>query len=222
MSSTPDLSLRVLLNYASSISVVLPFIAVFYSGSGKLIRNSFFMLIVLSFFVELISSVLSYFKLNNIWLYYLFTPVEFSLILFSLNNLLKEKLNTTTVAAFVVMIFAFTMVDFLFINGIQHFNSFTRSMELLLLISISLYGFFNLMRNPPSFFLQRSPLFWLSFSVLLYSAGNLFLFASHNILLEVQKQQSQNYWILHSILNIVFNLLLAKTVLCMKAEQKFR
>lgn len=211
-----------ILDYSSAISVLLPsLLCLRYPRVVITYSKHLFALVILCIIVEAIGTTLSIFRLNNIWLFYLFTMIEFYLLVESIQEFSIKRLPIFTVIGLVLLNGIFVCIDFFFITELNDLNFFSRSVESLLLIGVSLYGFYDLMKNSSTLFIQKSPLFWLLFGILFYSAGNLFLFATRKLLFEKANLPVHNFWVIHSIINIIFNLLLAKTLLCLRTESKY-
>lgn len=153
------------------------------------------------------------------WLYYIYTIVEFAMLTAALQRLQYQKMPIATIGILILINTACVIVDVSYISGLDLYNSFSKSVEALLLIGVSLYAFYDLLKYPDTNkFLGQSPLFWLALGILIYMAGNLTLFAIDNILYKQNNPAYKDIWDLHSVLNIVFNLFFIKTILCMKEE----
>lgn len=169
--------------------------------------------------VETIASVLYYYKASNIGLYSVFTVVEFALLTASLQRLQYQKVPVAITGTLILVNLACAILDYGYINGPNLYNSFSRIIAGISIIGLSLYAFYDLLRHPlTDKFLGQSALFWLALAILIYTSGNLFMFAVNNLLYTQHHPAHSLTWILHSILNILFNILLTKSVLCLKEK----
>jgi hypothetical protein len=150
------------------------------------------------------------YHLSNMYLFYAFTVIETMVLTLAVNRLLTKRIPIFVLAIIAVIIMPVTYIDFRFIAGLQHFNSVSRSVECVLLLGVALYALYDLMKFLPAPKVQQLPLFWMAFAMLLYFAGDLVLFVITGM------PQAKSFWILHSVLNIIFNVLLAKVVVCFK------
>lgn len=100
---------------------------------------------------------------------------------------------------------AFSLMDFLFIQGPQTFNSYATYASGILIIILALRFLYQLLTEMPVAKVQTLPLFWLAFGVLLYYGGNLFLFLFNNYLIAHLPKHHESIWQLHNILNISKN-----------------
>lgn len=177
------------------------------------------LLLTLTVVVESIASILFYHGTNNLWLYTSFMVIEFALLTAAIQRLQHQKAPVVLIGAFILINTSFAILDYNFINGPNLLISFSRVVTSILLIGLALYAFYDLLRYPlTGKFLGQSAQFWLALAVLVYFSGNLFMFAVTNRLYIQHHPDQYLTWILHSFLNIIYNLLLAKTVLCLKEE----
>lgn len=210
--------------YISTVSAVIPcFAALWFIRDVYAKNRPFVILLIVTFVVEVIAVYLSLHRANNMWLYSSFTVVEFALLTASLQRMQYQKAPVAVTGAFVLLMLAITLADVLYISRMQQYNSFPRILECLLLIALSLFAFYDLIKNhiKQSVHLTISPLFWLALATLVYMAGNLFVFAVTNILSANNDPAYRKAWVIHSILNFVFNIMLLNVVLCLKKAPSY-
>jgi ABC-type multidrug transport system fused ATPase/permease subunit len=164
--------------------------------------------------LETLTLGLMYFRGNNMIVTYLLTPTEYFFLLAALNHLMVAKFNKLWWAAGAI-IAVMTIVDYILIGKGIYFNSFSRTLSSFLLIIASIVSLFDILNNPPDIYIHRTPLFWLAIAVLSYMAGNLFLFAINQVN-QIKAILPKDIWLLHTFLQIAFNLLLEKSILCLK------
>lgn len=171
----------------------------------------------------MIAIFLFYNKANNMWLYYSYTVVEFALLTASLQRMQYQKIPVAFTGILILLMTGATLADALKINGLQQYNSFSRSVECLLLIGLSLFSFYDLIKYhvKQNTHLTASPLFWLALAILVYMAGNLFVFAVTNILSANNDPAYAKAWVIHSVLNILYNIILVNVVLCLKKAPSY-
>lgn len=144
-------------------------------------------------------------KINNLWLFHIFTLVEYSFLIlvfssWQKNALLKRNMRLS------IPIFAmiWVMAKF-FLEGFNEIDNFTSSVESVLLVVVSAYTLYDLNKeNVVSIY--KEPRFWVAGAVLIYFSGNLLCFAFSNVVL---------VWPIHSVLNIIANLLYTGGFLCL-------
>lgn len=162
--------------YVSTLSALIPCVfAIWYIRDIYSKNKPFIVLLITTFIVEVVAINLSVRQANNMWLYYSFTVVEFALLTASLQRLQYQKVPVKITGTLILLLLACTIADAFYLSGLNMYNSFSRSVECLLLIGLSLFGFYDLIKNhsKQNTHLSSSPLFWLALAVLTYYGGQL-------------------------------------------------
>ena len=131
----------------------------------------------------------------------LFFVIQFVLLFLILSH--GRKLVNLKIVFYACL--AFAIINYLFIQTPQTFNSYTAYVGGILIILTSLNFLYQLLVERPVEKIQTLPLFWVAFGALIYHAGTLFLFLFNNYLLAHQLETHQTIWILHNMLNISKN-----------------
>ncbi len=84
------------------------------------------------------------------------------------------------------------------------FNTYGRSVECLVMISLAITVFYEFYSREEDIFIDRSPLFWFNVAILTYFSGAFFSF-----ILSREILSGPMPWLLHNASNIMKNLLLA-------------
>jgi hypothetical protein len=138
--------------------------------------------------------------------YSLFTLIEylcFSYYIYSKINTPSFKLIISIISA----IFLFLMGGFVLENFAQQtFDSFTASLEAIIIIFYCLLFFFEQISSNNTTYLYNIYSFWIIIAFLFYLAGGLFLYALAN---NLSKQEVAYYWNINYIFNVFKNLLFA-------------
>ncbi len=168
-----------------------------------------FILVFISLSVEMISWGFSQFSQNNLYIFHLFTVIEFTLItLFYI--LYFKKYFKPIVFLILIPVFLIIAITEYTIKGAGCMNNITTSIESILFVSFSLFLYYYVMTKSLIENLFSSSVFWLNSAILIYFSGNLLLFIFSSYLAETEQE---NYFILwatiHSFFNITFNLLLS-------------
>lgn len=99
-------------------------------------------------------------------------------------------------------------------GGLAQFPSAVMTAQCALFILLALLYFYQWLHQPVMTAFEHTPLFWVNAGVLVYFSGNLFLFMLQEWLSRTPQLHLQNYWVIHSVANIVANLLYAIGLLC--------
>lgn len=154
--------------------------------------------------VDVSSLYLALNRINNIWLFHLFTPLEYGILVMVFSYWQKEPLLRLVLRLSIPLFVLICLVNKLFLENLVSFDNFTVSLESSALIMISVFTLFSLYRDN-SGLISKDPRFWITVAVLIYFAGNLPTFAFANIIA---------LWSIHSILNITSNILFSGGFLC--------
>ena len=192
-----------ILNY-KHLNKVQKIAAVFFIVSGLFDLS---LLLVRHFNITLITSGG---RANNAPLIHLFILVSvlfYALIYFhAFNKLALKKLSLALSVITGVLIF----INAFFIEGLLKFPSIGNTILSVTLILLSLLYFWQLLDQAEIVRLEKQPMFWISAGVLSYCSINIFLF----MLMRSLGSLSSNFWTIHSIINIIANLLFAIALFC--------
>src|SRR5258706_3424851 len=170
---------------------------------------------ILSILFEIQASLLKPIYYNNMPGLHLFTVCEFiflSLVYyyhFSKNSVLSRFIILNTCLFLLAASF-----DAFIINGILEPNNLSRTYSSISLVTMSLIFFYSFFKNDYEFYSWQYPMFWFNTGVLIYFALNLFYFMLNNYLVEHAYSIAYNSMRVHAAINIISNLLYAKSFLC--------
>ncbi len=183
-------------DYFSIISSYIPFITgiIFFRALDKNLKILFIFIIV-KILTDATATILALHQLNNMWVFHIYTLLEYFFLTYILANWQQVKLSkiilltSIFVFAMIWIISKFTIEKFLL------FDNYTSALCSTLLTGLSLLTLFQIMQdNLTGIFHDHR--FWVSFAILMYSAGNFFTFALATIYL----------WSPHNMINILSNL----------------
>lgn len=154
--------------------------------------------------VDVLGLYLAFNRISNIWLFHLFTPLEYGFLVMVFSCWQKRSLLRLLLRLSIPLFALICIVSKLFVENLVSFDSFTSSLESWALILISIYTLLGLHRDK-SFPILGMPRFWIASAVLIYFSGNLPIFAFANM---------AAVWTINHILNILSNILFAGGFLC--------
>ena len=171
--------------------------------------RSIFWLCVISFFLDGAARVFWVLKMPNLWLGHLNTLIEFLLIA----NAYRLVLNGNPSLGFMRwLMIGFTVLavgNSMILQDLYQFNTYIKVVEAILLISLSLSFFYQLLKQLTVHRLERLPFFWINSAVLLYFSSSLFVFIYSNYILFYSYELGITIWFIHALFFILFNLILA-------------
>lgn len=214
-----------LLKGISPFFVVLPLIiGHFRFRSLDLGPRLLFLAIEVGVLAEILMKIFAKAFHNNMPVVHSYTIIEFCLLIsvfhFGKPGLLPRKVYLSLVGCFL-----FIAGGNIFVNqGIWEGNSLVRSIEGIILIIISLYYFFDLLKQLDTHNPENTFMFWVSIAMLVYFAGNLLIFIYYNRILNIGAQSDyardlmRQIVLIGYILNIFLYSLYSIALLCKNSK----
>lgn len=171
-------------------------------------------LLVLFIFVALVegtSIFLAIYCISNIWLLYIYTPLEYGFLALIFSFWQREAMLKTILRISIPFFILFSIGTKLFLEDYGYFDSYTVTVESIIFVGISTYTLRNLTRENRGF-LCSEPSFWVGIAVLIYFAGNLLTFALSKAIVA---------WSWHATLNIIANVCFAGGFLCFHRRRNY-
>jgi len=160
---------------------------------------------------ELLATYLRMRGVNNLWVYHLFVPCTFLVILRIYKKVFEQVISRWVFNATSISFLLFAAFNSLFIQPLDVFNSNTITVSSVLYILLSITYFHQLLRNTAHLALERTPMFWLNTGVLIYYSGTLLLYVLVNYVagLGETAKVSISLWALNIVFNIILNIFYA-------------
>ncbi|WP_299259424.1 hypothetical protein [uncultured Aquimarina sp.] len=144
--------------------------------------------------------------MNNLPLYHFYAVIEFVLII-NIYRIVLSKIFSKQV--FIILGVAFTIfaiMNTLFFQNLNTFNSNVTTLMGLLVIFLALSYFYALLKEVKYSALETNPMFWINAGFLIYFSSNLILFFINNNMFKGSTEASYLVWGLHAIVNIVLTI----------------
>ncbi len=149
---------------------------------------------------------------TNVPLLHLFTPIEFCMFIWVFWKYFDKSIFVYL--AIIVPFVGIALLDAFYINGIYSHNIVARPTESIILMIASFYYFYlNLTNHNKTTLIYREAMFWFSTGILIYFAINFYMFLMISQLVPPTAYLSID---IHSVFNIIANLLFAKAFTCFK------
>lgn len=158
---------------------------------------------------EFVGEIASNYLGTNLFLFHLYTYVEFGIIAFIFYNLSKEVVWKRIILIFAIIFALFSIINLTFIETLLQFNSNQRYLEGIMILIFCVGYYTKLLRKAENIYLEKHPFFWLTSGYFIYFAGTLFLFLFSR---ELMENNNAAFWSLHGILNIFLNLIYVLTL----------
>lgn len=204
-----------ILNYISAFSILLPV------GAGLLHYGQYVdflrwltVFFVISAFFDLALAVTNYFGIHNLFLFHVFALVNLLFLAGFYYLIFDKKIVRQLLVGTAFFILLLALARSAQVGSWQQFPSFSITLQGILFIFLALLYFYQLVRRQTLVPIERQPLFWINAGVLLYFSGNLFLFMLQSRLGGSEHAAYNAYWVIHSIVNTIANVLYAVGFLC--------
>jgi hypothetical protein len=199
------------MNYVVPASVLIPLVTSVFNF--KLLTKEYKILccyFITSFSVNLITTVLSYFRIPNLIFFHLYTLVEAIFLLLFFQQAIEVGKNMATAIGFLLVAFPlYCVVNFIYFQNATVFNTYTHPVESLMFIGLSIY-YFGVSRSQ-----EEAEASWITFpsnwfvsGLLLYFSSTFFLYIFSNVLMSnYSTAVNILIWNIHGIIVIATNLL---------------
>jgi len=151
----------------------------------------------------------NWFQMGFHWLGNVYLLVEFMMLsIYYRNKVFRSKtLFLFTLATGLTIFIISTSAQE---NGWRSFNYDATSFLNLFYLLLAMAGFYTLLRDQKTFFLERSSFFWVNVTILIYTSGNFFIFLLRNNIEANDPKFMDLLWARGFLsLNILKNMLLA-------------
>ena len=132
-----------------------------------------------------------------------FTIFEFAVFAYFFNLIINIPLAKRVMSFTSIIVLTILIILFIRANK-RNFDSFSASLESVIIIIYCLIFFFEQISKPQTYFLYTLPYFWIVLGILIYMASTLFLFILAG---NLSDEEFRKYWIINSISNIISNII---------------
>lgn len=205
----------------SQASILLPIIGglIFYYKLDRKFKLFFWFFVSCALF-EIQATVSKKILGNNMPGLHLYTLIEFCVFSvafywsFQKTALLSKLLYINT-----FFFLTLAIIDATLINGIWAPNTVSRTYSSISLVSYALVFFYQFFKNNMRYYTWEIPMFWIGVGVLVYFSLNIFYFMLNRYLIENTIYTANLSLLSHAGINIISNILYARSFLCFKKPQ---
>jgi hypothetical protein len=163
---------------------------------------------ILSVITQVVSYILWDHRINNLPALHIFTILEYLLVLWYFSRLLNDFFPKWSWLFLAAAFPLYSIADSIWIEPINTFNSYSRTVEALIIIFLSVCWFVkNLTFSDTGKPMQTSSRYIVS-GFLIYFTGSLVLFSFGNYINKLMINLVINIWMLHTLLDLILYLLI--------------
>ena len=179
------------------------------------------LLLGITLLTELIAEILINFKVDFVWIYHLYTPVNFALLALHFNQLFTKKFVKKAIIISIFGFFIFSYSLSMFIYRFTDFPGIIITIDGLLMVVICVYYLLNIDPEFEPIFFQN-PNVWISIGLICFFGGTAFFNGVYTKLLQLDKVSALK---LFGVINKPLNILLYSSIniglLCLVARKKY-
>nr|WP_294938432.1 hypothetical protein [uncultured Flavobacterium sp.] len=154
----------------------------------------------LVFAIQVLSSVLTYMKIGNLFLSHFYFILQFIVLSIFYGTILKEDFQKKAVKIGLIIGVSALVVQYMWdFSNFQKFNLFEIFITSFLLIIYAAFHFYNLLNDKKEFY-------YINMGILLYLFGSTVLFLAGNLMDRISPDFNKITWMLNTLLYIVYQL----------------
>lgn len=160
-------------------------------------------LLLVALAAELISRALWQRSLNNFPVFHVYAIVEFGLFMLLYQEAFEERYAKLTLKWAAISFLVFGAVNAAFFQPVLSPNTNVTTTSSVILICLSLFVFFQMLREMKYERIEKSALFWINTGVLIYFSSSFVLFSVGERFVSTSIDDTINLWTLHLFFNLV-------------------
>ena len=159
--------------------------------------------------------------INNLYLYHLFSLVEFTVLSNYLLGLILKRHFTTLFFAVSAVYLVLWVLNIIFLEPLKAFNGNTAGLSCLLLLLMCMYHLLSLSKGEEILYFQKLPSFWIVSGIMVYSALSLLSYISYAYYIYNNPgNEAIELWGIASVSSIIKFALISVGLLCYKRKQR--
>jgi hypothetical protein len=157
-------------------------------------------------------------SINNYLIVHIYTILEYLVLLWFYSQILKGFIPKIAFAALFIAFPLFSILDSIFIEDIYTYNTYSRSIEALVFIFLSISWFVKIVAEDEVTREQSTAINYINAGLLIYFAGSITLFAYNSYIEEMKIALRTNVWLIHTVLATQLYILIAIGLWKVKAK----
>lgn len=151
-----------------------------YNKSNHLYFRLLPLFLLLTLLVELLSQLMHHTKNGNVFIYNLFTILEFTFLSFVFWSIIPNPQVAKQIRKTSFILPLICLFNVFFIQGLNTFHSYTYMLGCLVMIFYSIVYFYQIFNSSQRFDLLREPPFWISIGVMFFYISSFSVFGLLN------------------------------------------
>jgi hypothetical protein len=187
---------------------LLPTIVFFILFKGVKKERVFQIIVAYSIVEFAINAVTVYELLETIYLYPLFTVIEYSLFALLLLFLVKNLLVKKVIFSSIILFLLFSISYYFFVRN-KGLDTVPIGIETVLTLAFCFVYLYESMQTESQEFIYHRYSFWIVSAIMLYLGGSFFIYVFAN---QVDKKTMKTFWAFQNVFSIIKNILFAFSI----------
>ena len=168
-----------------------------------------------------ITDLMVKYKINNQFIYHLYSLLELCILIPYLRNFLQTKKLSKSVIEIIILYLVFWIFNIVLWEPLNTFNSYSAALSNLIVLIFCLSNMLQLAKSDEVLYFQRSPAFWIISGFLFSSAINIMVYASYKYY-TLNKIDGRMIWLISSFATIIKFTLISVGLLWYKPRQSIQ
>ena len=152
--------------------------------------------LVMTLLFNTTATILTWNRIRNLWIFHFYTIAESFLLLYYFKLILLNKSINTIIRILLWAFPLFCIINFLFLQSLYNFNTYTRPVEAIILIALCAVYWWQENEEDSERSWGNIPNNWFVTAIMLYFAGAFFMFLLFNYFISPQAIKKVNSIIL--------------------------
>ncbi len=165
--------------------------------------------LTLSGITQIVSFIYWQLQTNNYPILHIYVPIESFILISFFSILLKGHISNFIFTLLILFMIGFSIVDSFMLENIYTSNTYSRSIEALIIIFLSVLWYIKIVSESG---IERAKYVGVNYIVagqLIYFSGSLLLFSYSNYIQEMALEESRNLWTFHTLLFAQLSILIS-------------
>lgn len=154
--------------------------------------------------VSMLAGFLSYylwvFGMENLWVLHIYLALELPFILLAFTSIPQMRKWRSLAIFFSALFTIFSLVNSMYIQPIDTFNSNGKIVESLIVSSICILALISISSGNLNTAITKLPMFWISSGILIYYSSSIFIFGLSNDILHRVRNLNLIIWSFHAMM----------------------
>ena len=190
----------------ASVIVPIVFAIAKYRHINKPLTTIFWYLLFAGV-VNACAAFMAFRRINNLPLLHVYTIVEFVFLGLFFYQFIKRPVVRKLILAGILLFPVYGFINFTFVQNLHVFNSYTRPVEAVLLITCSVVYFYNRTLDNQDHAWHTQPETWIVTGILIYFSSSLVQFSFSNVVSSLAGRETKLFiWAIHATLVLIMYL----------------